>query len=73
MNDKTKKLVAQAKQFAQEKMAHPMEPTLFSAEVFQNKLIELVVEDFKNVVSENFHDCNTATKMVGILTKHFES
>ena len=26
-------------------MLHPMIPTLFSAEVFQNKLIELVVAD----------------------------
>jgi len=40
-----KKLIEEAKQFAREQMAHPMEPMLFSAEVFQNKLVELVVRE----------------------------
>lgn len=45
MSDKNKKLVDQAKQFAIDQMSHHMIPTMFSAEVFQNKLIELVVAD----------------------------
>jgi hypothetical protein len=45
MNERIKQLAEQAKQYAREVMAHPMDPTLFSADVFQQKFAELIVQE----------------------------
>lgn len=45
MNARIKELAEQAKQYAREQMAHPMDPELFSASVFQEKFAELIVEE----------------------------
>lgn len=45
MNERIKEIAEQAKQYARERMAHTMNPMLFSAEVFQEKFAELIVRE----------------------------
>lgn len=50
MNKRIKELAEQAKQYAREQMAHPMDSELFSASVFQEKFAELLIDETVNVV-----------------------
>lgn len=45
MNERIQALAEQAKQYAREQMAHPMDPNLFSAAVFQEKFAELIIQE----------------------------
>lgn len=45
MNERIKKLGEQAKQYAREQMAHPMDRNLFSAAVFEAKFAELIIKE----------------------------
>ena len=45
MNERIKELAEQAKQYARDQFAHTMEPGLFSADVFQEKFAELIIQD----------------------------
>jgi hypothetical protein len=35
------------------------------------KFAELIVKECRLIMSENFHECNTATKMDKIIKEHF--
>lgn len=45
MNDRTKELAKQAKTYARKQMNHTMVTNLFSAEVFEQKFAELIVQE----------------------------
>ena len=58
MTPRIKELAEQAKQFAREQMAHPIMPELFSANVFQQKFAELIINETLSVA------CDTRTNAV---------
>jgi hypothetical protein len=45
MNNRIEKLAFEAKQFARAQMAHPMDPAIFSASVFEKKFAELIIKE----------------------------
>lgn len=53
MNERIRELAEQAKQFARDQMAHAKKPYLFSAEVFEQKFAELIVQECINTLE--FH------------------
>lgn len=69
MNERIQKLVEQAKQYARERMSHPMNPSLYSADTFQRKFAELIVRE---CIKELEND--TRCRIAGadkIVAKHF--
>jgi hypothetical protein len=70
MNERTKELWKQATEYAFSVTTLNETPKAWE-ELKLAKFAELIVRESRLIVSENFHECNTAVKMDKILAKHF--
>lgn len=75
MNERIKELAEQAKQYAREQMAHPMNPMIFSEDVFQQKFAKAIIRECANIAreadSENVFGAGFGYEIASQIEEHF--